>query len=345
MRRDEVEQVKSISRTREFTSRIFRHDEVLRAVILVSLVVGFGVATGGDLWRTGNIYNVIVQSSQTGAVAIGVGIVMIAGGLDLSLTGIALLGGVIASKMITLGSLGIVGLGEGWFANPVPLGVGVIVFLLAGIGWGRMNGAIITRTGSDPLIPTFASGMIATGIAYGIMGRVSNLGNFPPELGMLATSSIAGVPYPVLLFIGVVAVAHFIMNYTTFGRRVYSVGGNEVAAWLSGVDVKGVKSQTYMVSGLLASLAGLVLLSRNRQYAIILVGPISINALTAALIGGVRLGGGKGNMIGIAIGVIILGVIHNGMNLMGLGLEYQRIVTGVIIALTVGIDYWRMRRS
>jgi len=327
----------------EVFKRIFRHEEAIRVLILVILIIIFAIATQGASVRTSNIYNVIIQSAQTGAAAIGLGIVMIAGGLDLSGTGIALIGGAVASKMITAGSMGMQGQAEGWFTNPVPLAVGVIVFLAVGMGWGRMNGTIITRTGSDPLIPTLASGMIATGISYGIMGNVSNVGNLPDPLAILAVGRTGGIPNPVILFIAVVAVAYFVMKYTTFGHRVYSVGGNEVSAWLSGVDVREIRAQTYMISGLLAGLAGLVLLARNMQYAIIIVGPVSINALTAALVGGTRLGGGKGSIIGIAIGVIMIGVITNGMNLIGLEKEYQLMVTGAIIALTVGIDYWRMR--
>ena len=341
----ETKQAKPRSRFQEIASRLFRHEEAVRVIILVALIGGFGIATGGAVLRTSNMYNVVIQSAQTGAAAIGIGIVMIAGGLDLSLTGIALLGGAVCSKMISAGSLGMLGLGEGWLANPVPLGVGVLLFLLVGMGWGRLNGIIITRSGADPLIPTIASGMIATGICYAIMRPESNIGNFPPALTLLAGGTIAGVPYPVILFIGVVGVAYFFMGHTTFGRQVYGVGGNEVSAWLSGIDVRQIRVQTYMISGLLAGLAGLVLLSRNMQYAVVLVGPVAINALTAALIGGARLGGGKGTIIGIAIGVMMLGVIHNGMNHIGLELEYQHMITGAIIALTVGIDYWRMRRS
>lgn len=330
---------------REVARKVFRHEEAIRVLILVVLIVIFGVATGGDSLRTSNVYNVIIQSAQTGAAAIGLGIVMIAGGLDLAGTGIATLGGAVAGKMITAGSLGMLGQAEGWFANPVPLAVGVIVYLAVGMGWGRMNGAIITRTGSDPLIPTLASGMIATGIAFGIMGNISNVGNFPDRLALLATGTTAGVPNPVILFVAVIVVTYFLMKHTTFGHRVYSVGGNEVSAWLSGVDVNAIRRQTYMISGMLAGLAGLVLLARNMQFAIVLIGPVSINALTAALIGGTRLGGGKGSIIGIAIGVIIIGVINNGMNLIGLEKHYQLMVTGAIIAMAVGIDYWRMRRS
>ena len=333
------------SRAKEIWLRILRNDEATRVFILLGIIATFAGIVGTRFLESQNAFNVIIQSMQRGAAAIGVGIVIIGGGLDISMTGVSLLGGAIAAKMITAGSMGKPGLAEGFFAEPLPLAVGIIVFLLVGLGWGYLNGQIITRTGADPLIPTLATGMIASGIALALIMPISNVGNLPPSVTVLASGSTGGVPNPVILFISVVAIAYFLMTRTTFGKRVYAVGGNPVAAWLSGIDVNRVRVITYVISGFLAALSGVVLLSRTQQFAMILTGDLAIDSLTAALIGGARLGGGKGSIIGIAIGVIMLGLIGNGMNLAHVDPSFQPIVKGGIIAVAVAIDYWRMRRS
>jgi len=335
----------SKSKAKDILLRIIRNDEAARVLILLAMIGVFRGIIGPRFFDPQNIFNVIIQSMQRGAAAIGVGIVIIGGGIDISMTGISLLGGAITAKMITAGSLGRPGLAEGFFANPLPLVVGILVFLLVGLGWGYLNGKIITRTGADPLIPTLATGMIASGIALALIMPRSNVGNFPPSVTLLASGSTAGVPNPVILFISVVAITYFLMTRTTFGKRVYAVGGNPVAAWLSGIDVNRVRITTYVISGFLAALSGVVLLSRTENFAMMLTGPLAIDSLTAALIGGARLGGGKGSIIGIAIGVIMLGLIGNGMNLARVDPSFQPIVKGVIIAVAVAIDYWRMRPS
>lgn len=339
----EVREAQSLFWARRIALRVFRNEEATRIIILGVIVALFAALTNGQNLTPGNVGSVIIQSTQCGAGAIGIGIVIIGGGIDLSAVGIGLGGGAIFSRLLTPGSLGKPGIAEGLFANPVSLGVGILVFLLIGIAFGMANGALVTFTGADPLIMTWAVGMIGSGIAYFVIQPFSNVANLPLVLATLADGTTGGVPNPVILFAAVTAIAYFFMTQTTFGKQVYAIGGNPVAARLSAIPVKRVQMMTYMVSGFLAALAGIMLVSRSMTFSLILFGDFWLWSLTATLLGGARLGGGKGSIIGIAIGVLILGFVNNGMNLVMLHHTLQNMTRGGLIVAVVGIDHWVSR--
>ena len=139
-------------------------------------------------------------------------------------------------------------------------------------------------------------------------------------------------------------VGYFVLYFTTFGRSVYAVGGNPISSWLSGVNVRTVQSTVYIISGFLSTIAGLITLSRTMCASMGSTAGLELDSIAAVVIGGVSLAGGKGSMIGVLLGVLIIGVINNGMNLAGLNIWMQDLVKGGVIFAAVAIDAWRSRR-
>ncbi|MBA7670489.1 Ribose import permease protein RbsC [subsurface metagenome] len=162
-------------------------------------------------------------------------------------------------------------------------------------------------------------------------------------MAFLGSGVVAGVPVPIIIFIVVAVVGYFVLNHTTFGRSVYAVGGNPVAAWLSGIRVQNIKFSVYVICGFTAALAGIIMLGRIMCASMAAGTGLLFDAISSVVIGGVSLFGGRGTVIGVIIGVMIIGVINNGMNIMGLHPALQSIAKGAVIFVAVAIDSTRRR--
>jgi ribose/xylose/arabinose/galactoside ABC-type transport system permease subunit len=224
----------------------------------------------------------------------------------------------------------------------VPVWVLPTVLLIAA-SVGTFNGGLVSRVGVPALIVTLAMWRIAQGISYAICHGLT-IGNLPDGINFIGSGYIASVPVPVVIFILVIVVAYFVLNHTNFGRQVYAVGGNRVSAWLSGINVKNIELSVYIISGFLAGVAGLVTMARVMSASMVTTTGLELDSITAVVIGGVSLMGGKGSIIGVVIGSLILGVIRNGMNIFAIDPAYQDMVKGGIILGAVVADYTRRRR-
>jgi ribose/xylose/arabinose/galactoside ABC-type transport system permease subunit len=316
---------------------ITRHENFALGIILAVIAIVLAVITGGRSIAPGNVRNVIVQSSTRGIASIGQAFAILGGNFDLSVGGIALLATVLSASMMTnLPEYNILG-------SPVPMAVAIPIMLLAGLGVGTLNGLSVSRIKMPPLIVTLAMWQMTKGIAYQICKGYTII-ELPQSLAF-GQSYLAGVPVPVIFFVAVVAIGYFVLHYTTFGRSVYASGGNPVSAWLSGVKVHNVTLYTYMISGFLAALAGLITMSRTMCGTMMSMSGLELDTIAAVCIGGVSLMGGRGTLTGVVIGVLIIGTINNGMTVIGLNPAFQDLVRGGVIFAAVAVDYTRRSRA
>ncbi len=315
---------------RATAQRFIRHENGILIVVLVAIASGLAGVTAGRTASPGNVSNILLQSSTRGIASIGQLFVLLTGGIDLSVGGLAIMTAILGASLMT----GTTTLTSG----PIAL------MLLLGIAVGTFNGALVSRVGMPSLIVTLGVWQITKGFGYLITGGES-IRNLPEQVSFFGAGEVAGVPVPVIIFIAVAATAYFVLYYTTFGRRIYAAGGNPLAAWLSGTNVPNIQLSVFIISGFLASLAGFILMARAMAGSLAMVAGLELDSIAAVTIGGVSLAGGRGTLIGAVIGVIILGVISNGMNVYGLDPNLQDIVKGTIIIAAVAVDSIRRKRG
>jgi ribose transport system permease protein len=313
---------------RDTARRLLRHENGVLGIILAVIVAVLAGMTRGATVTWGNISNVWLQSATRGIAAVGQLFVILTAGIDVSIGGIGLLSAVLGATLMT-GQTGIPAAEIG-------------IMLLVGLGFGALNGALVSRIGMPSLIVTLAMWQICKGVAY-IICRGITIRHLPESISFLGSGNIGGVPTPVVVFIGVAVVAYLVLSYTTFGRCVYAVGGNPVSAWLSGINVKNTYLSVFIISGFLGALAGLIMTARTMCGGLNTVVGLELDSIAAVVIGGVSLMGGRGNVIGAVLGVMILGIINNGMNVLTVDPAYQDVVKGMIILAAVAIDFLRRR--
>lgn len=290
------------------------------ALLVICIVLSFATPY---FFTAQNLLIVLRQVSINGILAIGVTFVIIAGGIDLSLGSVIALTGVIAAS----------------FAHPgtYPLIVPLLLAILSGVLIGAVNGLTITIGRVAPFIVTLGMMTIARGLAL-VLSNGRPVTNLSPSFNFIGGGNVFGIPVPILIFAFVIVVSSIILKYTRIGRYVYAVGGNENAARASGILVNRVKLFAYIMCSGLAALAGIVLASRittgqpNAGIA------YELDAIAAVVIGGTSLLGGRGSIAGTVIGVLIIGVINNGLDLLNVSSYYQQIIKGIIIVGAVLLD-------
>lgn len=292
-------------------------------LLFVILLVGLGLTLTTDTFLSvANLTNVARQVSINGILAVGVTFVLLTAGVDLSLGSVVALSGVACAIFAHPGDHSVL----------VPIAVG----LLTGAACGLVNGVLVTRGGVAPFIVTLGMMTIARGLALIVSGGrpVANMSN---ELTALA-GDVFGVPIPVLCFAGVALLAWFFLRHFRLGRHIYAVGGNEHAARAAGVPVERVKLFAYGLCGLLTGLAGVVLAARITTGQPNAGQAYELDAIAAVVIGGTSLAGGVGTITGTLLGVLLIGVINNGLDLQGVSSYYQAVIKGVIIVGAVWLD-------
>lgn len=269
-----------------------------------------------------NLLNVAQQASINAIIAVGLTFVIISGGIDLSVGSVVAFSGVVMASLL-----------QREVAWPIAIAGG----LATGLGAGIVNGVLITLGRLPPFIATLGMMSVARGAAL-LFTDGRPISGFAENFRWLATGEIAFVPVPILLMILVYAVAHFLLRRTPFGRYVYAIGGNEEAALLSGVPVRLHKTMVYGVGGLLSGLAAVLLTARLNSAQPIAGINYELDAIAATVIGGTSLMGGQGSVVGTLIGALIMGVLRNGLNLLGVSSFVQQLVIGVVIILAVLMD-------
>ena len=269
-----------------------------------------------------NLLNIAQQTSINAIVAAGMTFVIISGGIDLSVGSIVALAGVALGAMLQTG---------------YPLPVALAAALAAGTACGMLNGALVSVGGLPPFIATLGMMSAARGTAL-VFTEGRPISGFDDGFRALATGSIGFVPAPVVVMILVYVVAHLVLTRTTFGRYTYAIGGNEEATRLSGVAVRFHKTLIYGTSGLICAVAAIVLTARLNSAQPIAGMMYELDAIAATVIGGTSLMGGEGTLAGTLVGALIMGVLRNGLNLLGVSSFLQQIVIGVVIVSAVLVD-------
>ncbi|BBQ02340.1 ribose ABC transporter permease (plasmid) [Burkholderia sp. SFA1] len=293
---------------RTLSLRVVQHYGInLFLVVLIAL----SGAWSPTFLRVDNVVNMLVQFAPLGIVVIGQVFVILVGGLDLSVASVMATASVIATAFDDTNH-----------SAPAVFGVTLVLCL----GAGPLNGLLVAKRQVSPFLATFATAVVLDGLRFAYTQGAPS-GNVPPLFHVMATGSVAAVPVNVLLLCVCMIVFGTLLHLSTFGRRVYMVGGNDVAARLVGVSPDTVRIACYVISALLAGLAGLIL----SGYVGIVDNWVGLDSIVAAVMGGLALSGGRGSLLGGLAGAAILVIVFNIVLLIGMPVQAQIIVKGVII--------------
>lgn len=304
--------------------RLSQFPPTLSVVILLVVVVTLFSFTARGFGTYANATAILATSCVLMIAALGQLLVVITGGFDLSIGGVLPLSAVIFATMTTAGQ-------SAWVAAGAAFGIAITV--------GLVHTLVIIKFGINPLIATLATLSITGGIAYTIAnGQTLSV---PSEAGALGDSVLPRIPLYIVLTVLLVVVMHVLLRNTIYGRRLYMIGGNLEAARLAGVRTTPIAGSAYVISAVLAALAGIVMASQLLAATGGVGADTTLQSLTAVVLGGAALTGGRGTVLGAAAGVAILGVIANGLTLMHVPTFYQDIITGAILLFAVGLSRWQ----
>lgn len=291
-------------------------------IVFVLVVVGFSVISPN--FRTiDNFITILRQISMLCIMAVGMSFVLLAGGIDLTVGSQMSLVGVCVALMATKAS--------------IPAGLSIVLGLVITLVVGFVNGIIVTKTFMPPLIATLAMQQIIQGIAY-ILCNGTPVYDIPESFEWIAKSDIGIIPVAVIIMFVIVLAGAFILKKTYLGRYFYAVGSNEEATRLSGLNPNRIKIIVYSISGLLAGVAGIIMMSRvNSGQPKVGVG-YEMDVLTACVVGGVSVSGGEGKISDVLVGSLIMGVLSNGLLIIGLNEYYQLVIKGLVLVVAVGVD-------
>ncbi|MBX3567105.1 MAG: ABC transporter permease [Rhizobiaceae bacterium] len=301
-------------------TRLRQSDLALPLLGLVAISVLMSLASDNFL-QFSNLMNVMRQVSIIGIIAIGMTCVILTGGIDLSVGSVVALTGTIMAGLMVGG------------LDPA---LALLAGLGVGVGFGVLNGALVAFGGMPPIIVTLATMGMARGFALMYSGGYP-ISGLPGWMSWFGSGRIVGIPVPVLIMLAVYLLAWVVLERTSFGRHVYAIGGNERATRLSGVKVDRVKLFVYAISGLTTAVAAVVMTSRLMSGQPSAGVGFELDAIAAVVLGGTSIMGGRGSIIGTLIGVILLGILNNGLNLMGVDPYVQGVIKGAIILLAIYI--------
>lgn len=305
--------------------RPLRAREAGAFVGLFALVVALSLVQPRFL-RTENILNVLTQMFPISVAAIGMTFVIVAAGIDLSVGGILALAGCLSSGLVIYHGL-----------HPI-LGLFAAVFF--GALLGLVNGALVVYLALPPFIATLGMMGISRGLAF-VYTNGQTIFPLPAEYRFIGIGKIAGIPFPIFIMFALYALAHLVLSRTRVGRACYAIGGNRTAAALSGIRIGRFNLLFYILSGSFCALSGTMLISRNNAATADLAEGFELDVIAAVVIGGTSLMGGEGHVIGTFLGALIMAIVRNGLNLLLVSSNWQRVVIGVIILIAVTLDVLR----
>jgi len=313
------------NRALELLKGIWRNYSVL--VVFVG-IIGICAIAAPRFLRMDNLLNILRNTSTVGAIALGMTFVIIAGGIDLSS------GPVLATAGAVLILLQRMVNADGTPA--VPLALAIVACLAVATSFGFLNGIIITKAKLPPFIVTLAVGIMARSLVMYFMRGATVMGNNIPQFTRIGNGSVFSIPIPFLLVVGVAIIFHILLTRTKFGTYVFAVGGNENAARYSGIKVDRIRIATYMIVGLCTGMAATIEMSRMAAVAAATSGSqYEFEAITAVIVGGTSLTGGKGRLIGSIVGFIILGIVNNMMIMLNISPYLSGAVKGAVILFAV----------
>lgn len=293
-------------------------------VVFIVLVILLMILSPNAFAKPRNLINVVKQASINGVLACGMMFVIIAGGIDLSAGSVVALSGVVAAYLAQM--------------QGVPIVIPILGALGTGALIGLINGFGAAYAELPPFIITLATMSIVRGAAL-ILSGGSPVFGLQEQFEGIAGISIANViPILVLYFLLIAVFSGFILNKTVFGRHVYAIGGNSITAKVSGINVKSMLLRVYIICGVFSGIAGLLIASRTMQGSPTVGVGYEMDAIAAVVIGGVSMSGGSGKWYGTIIGALLLALISNGLDILGVSSNFQQIIKGIIIAVAVYLD-------
>jgi ribose transport system permease protein/L-arabinose transport system permease protein len=331
---------------------------IVALILLITIVSGwFGYSGGDKFFSWQNLMNSLAQAIViVGLLAVGETVVIVGGGLDISVGSVASVGSVVAaSVLVGVGTFGAI-----IFLPTDNVVVAVVAGIAAGMACGAINGFIITVLNVNPIIATLGTLAAFGGIAFLLAPDGKPVGVFTqPAFTWMAQGRFltglaipplggakwTGIPVLTMILLVVATGAHILMRYTDFGRAVYAIGGNDKAARLAGINLSRVRMQMYMLSGGIAGLAGVLLAARTTSGNPINGVGLELQAITAVFLGGAATDGGRGTIFGTFLAVILVGILNNGMNLLGFNTFIQRVALGLLLIAAVAISQWRQAHA
>jgi ribose transport system permease protein len=303
-----------------------RRLSVLGILLLICVVFAFG---SSDFLTASNLLNVALQTSIIAIVAIGMTFVILTAGIDLSVGSLMAICGALAAGIAVRQGM------DTYLSISIALGAGLFL--------GAINGLMVVKGGIPPFVATLSMLAIARGLTL-VYTEGRPIAGLDERFIYWGTGQVLGIPLPVIIMIVIAVVAHIISRYTPFGLHVYSTGGNEETTRLAGISPDRIKLAVYMISGFLAALGGILLAARLWSAQPNAAVGWELDAIAAPVIGGTSLFGGVGSIGGTVIGAFIIGVLSNGLNLMGVPSYYQQVIKGLVLILAVAVDLINKRR-
>lgn len=299
-------------------------------VIVLLLVVAYFSYRSARFATPDNVVTILIAAAPFALVALGQTLVILTGGIDLSV------GSVIAVSAMAAAWTAVNAPDALWLAPIVATGVGMLV--------GLANGVIVSIFNVPPFVATLGTMTAASGFAF-VIGKGAPINGLPGGYGKFANTTLFGLTIPVILMILGFALIWFMLTRTTFGLRVYAVGGNPVAASIAGVHTKRTLIWVYFISGALAGVSGLMISSRVIFGAPTLGSGYELDAIAAVVIGGASLFGGRGKVWGTLLGLLLIQTLNNGLDILVVPAYWQSVIKGSLIVAAVGIDVWATKRA
>lgn len=298
-------------------------------VFVMLVVIAFFLYRSARFGTPENLVTILVAAAPFALIALGQTLVILTGGIDLSV------GSVIAVSAMS-GALTAKNFPDQiWLSIPVAAGVGLLA--------GSINGVVVSKLNVPPFIATLGMLTLASGAAY-VVGHGAPINGLPAGFGSIANTEVQGLKVPVILMLACIVAFAVIMRRTTYGMRVYAVGGNRLAAEIAGVKSTRIIFSVYAISGLLAGISGVMLASRVISGAPNLGQGYELDAIAAVVIGGASLLGGRGTVWGTVLGLLLIQTLNNGLDLLIVPSYWQNIIKGILIVTAVAVDVWANKR-
>ena len=298
-------------------------------LILLGIALLFGLGSERFL-SPSNLINIALQTSIIAIVAIGMTFVILTAGIDLSVGSLMALSGALAAGLAVNQGLGTFG--------------GITLALLAGVIVGAVNGLLIVWGKMPPFVATLAMLAAARGLTL-VYTQGRPIAGIDETFRFLGSGDVLGVPTPVIFLALVLLVSYITLRHTHFGNYVYATGGNEEVSRLAGIPTNWITLSVYVISGFTAALGGVLLVARLWSAQPNAAVGLELDAIAAPVLGGVSLFGGVGSVVGAVVGAFFLGILSNGLNLMGVPSFYQQVIKGAVLILAIMLDLWTKQRS
>ncbi len=314
----------------------FLSSDIFDVLPLILFLVGtftiFAIFADGFL-TVNNLLNVLRQISYSTILALGLGIIIIGGGIDLSVGSIAALVGIVSAASLAAG---------------INTYIAILLGLLAGLACGFVNGTMVAYVGIPPFIMTLALGFVNQGVIFTWTKGYPIYDGFTDLFLFIGIGYLFNIPTPVILMLVFLVIAYIFISKTSYGRYIYALGNNEESLRVCGINTKKIRLLTYVLSGFLSAVAGIVMTARMQsgQPAVGMGGGLTLllNSITGILLGGIELSGGKGSLLGILAGTLFIGILTNGLTILGFGTYRLMIIIGLALMAALAWNILRVKK-